>query len=268
MADLPHIYRRMRPKLVSARRQMTDMPKTIPDVVIELKLQDLPDADSMWDEKQHPDKRIPLSFWECFWVEIKNLDIGDGRMNRLGILNAMTATPRDDETGLGHCTGWVGAIFDAKGRPVKSLDMARLASGDTTGFEDFDLAVASMLFRTLYLVDTHYGTAASDKPEALAPLTEWVDPPRPNELPPSLRMFERRKDTVTYHRMSDQDVRRSVAPAPESHARDPNDEPSCRMRDHSVRGHWRTYRSGRRVWINTHRRGDPELGTVTKVLMA
>ena len=36
-------------------------------------------------------------------------------------------------------------------------------------------------------------------------------------------------------------------------------------RQHSVRGHWRRYRkSGKRVWISSHVRGDPKLGIITK----
>lgn len=35
-------------------------------------------------------------------------------------------------------------------------------------------------------------------------------------------------------------------------------------RDHEVRGHWRTYKSGKRTWIRSHRRGDETLGTIAK----
>lgn len=36
-------------------------------------------------------------------------------------------------------------------------------------------------------------------------------------------------------------------------------------RQHSVRGHWRRYRkTGQRVWISPHLRGDPKLGVITK----
>lgn len=47
----------------------------------------------------------------------------------------------------------------------------------------------------------------------------------------------------------------------------PPSEPSgIRMREHDVRGHWRTYSSGVRVWVRSHKRGDPELGRVTRVI--
>ncbi len=45
------------------------------------------------------------------------------------------------------------------------------------------------------------------------------------------------------------------------------DEPSgIRMREHDVRGHWRTYSTGVRVWVRSHKRGDPEIGRVTRVI--
>jgi hypothetical protein len=40
--------------------------------------------------------------------------------------------------------------------------------------------------------------------------------------------------------------------------------PKFRKRDHGVRGHWRTYKTGKRVWVHAHRRGDAALGTVAQ----
>jgi hypothetical protein len=49
----------------------------------------------------------------------------------------------------------------------------------------------------------------------------------------------------------------------------PPEQPSgIKMREHDVRGHWRTYSSGVRVWVRSHKRGDPELGCVTRVIGA
>ena len=36
-----------------------------------------------------------------------------------------------------------------------------------------------------------------------------------------------------------------------------------RRRDHGVKGHWRAYKNGKRIFIAAHRRGDKKLGTVT-----
>jgi hypothetical protein len=35
-------------------------------------------------------------------------------------------------------------------------------------------------------------------------------------------------------------------------------------RNHEVRGHFRNYKSGKRVWISNHKRGDESLGVITK----
>jgi hypothetical protein len=38
-----------------------------------------------------------------------------------------------------------------------------------------------------------------------------------------------------------------------------------KKKDHAVKGHWRHYKSGAKVWVRPHRRGDPELGTTTNI---
>lgn len=41
---------------------------------------------------------------------------------------------------------------------------------------------------------------------------------------------------------------------------------NVRVRNHPVRGHWRTLKSGRLVWVRAHRRGDASLGVITRVV--
>lgn len=71
----------------------------------------------------------------------------------------------------------------------------------------------------------------------------------------------RKGDTISFTRLMD------LGKLP-----DPNYEPpepgssGIKKKEHDVIGHWRTYKSGVRVWVNPHRRGDPELGKVTKVI--
>lgn len=45
-------------------------------------------------------------------------------------------------------------------------------------------------------------------------------------------------------------------------ARDVQTGEVIRKREHAVRGFWRTLRSGNKVWVRAHTRGDPALGTV------
>ncbi len=35
-------------------------------------------------------------------------------------------------------------------------------------------------------------------------------------------------------------------------------------RNHGVRGHWRTFPNGKKTWVRSHRRGDENLGTISK----
>lgn len=46
----------------------------------------------------------------------------------------------------------------------------------------------------------------------------------------------------------------------------PSEPSGIRMREHDVRGHWRTYSTGARVWVRSHKRGDAALGRVDRVI--
>lgn len=46
----------------------------------------------------------------------------------------------------------------------------------------------------------------------------------------------------------------------------PENPSGIHMREHDVRGHWRTYSSGVRVWVRPHKRGDASLGRVQRVI--
>ena len=39
-----------------------------------------------------------------------------------------------------------------------------------------------------------------------------------------------------------------------------------RKKEHEVVGHWRHYKSGAKVWVRPHKRGDPDLGRITSVI--
>jgi len=39
-----------------------------------------------------------------------------------------------------------------------------------------------------------------------------------------------------------------------------------RKKEHDVIGHYRTYKNGAKVWVRPHKRGDPTLGVVTKLI--
>lgn len=76
--------------------------------------------------------------------------------------------------------------------------------------------------------------------------------------------YSREGDTLRFVRLPD-----LASAAGLSRQRDyerPAEPSGIRMREHDVRGHWRTYASGVRVWVRPHTRGDPDLGRVTRVI--
>jgi hypothetical protein len=81
----------------------------------------------------------------------------------------------------------------------------------------------------------------------------------------SARILERVGDTVRYARMSELS---SKSGHNKLRGYEPPEPCSSGIKkcEHQVRGHWRTYSSGVRVWVKSHRRGDPELGTTTRVI--
>lgn len=87
------------------------------------------------------------------------------------------------------------------------------------------------------------------------------------------RAYEKAEDCVRYARLHDLRSLAGLAhnapqAAPDLQEPADPDGSGIRKRDHAVRGHWRTYRNGARVWVQAHRRGDPELGSVTRVIRA
>ena len=79
------------------------------------------------------------------------------------------------------------------------------------------------------------------------------------------KVFERQGDTIRYTKLDDLRTAAGQATQRDYDAPEPGAS-GIRKCEHDVRGHWRTYKSGVRVWVKSHKRGDPELGTTTRVL--
>lgn len=73
-------------------------------------------------------------------------------------------------------------------------------------------------------------------------------------------IYYREENTVKFKRIYD--VKK--LPSPEYEPPEPGSS-GIKKRDHQVKGHYRTYKSGVKVWVKPHRRGDPALGSVTSV---
>lgn len=76
--------------------------------------------------------------------------------------------------------------------------------------------------------------------------------------------FIRRGDTFRYDRVDN--LASASGHAMQRGYERPKEPSGIRMREHDVRGHWRTYSSGVRVWVRPHKRGDASLGQSRRIL--
>jgi hypothetical protein len=194
---------------------------------------------------------VPLTFFAHFWLELC-----EGSKHMIGTDNKLDIRYEGD--GIAAITSWTCRTYMPDGLPYEMLpfingDYERQGASDELQARG---SVAVALLKTLYLVHQVYDQAAADKPKLPASPTMWVNPPDVGALRIAA---ERVGDTVRYVPLTQETYTRT---RDEMHS----DEPAYRKREHDVRGHWRTYRSGRRVWVREHTRGDASLGRVTRVI--
>lgn len=115
-------------------------------------------------------------------------------------------------------------------------------------FDDMQKLVAAIYMRAAVLLASY--TAATADVSVLTGMRK------------SPAAWEREGDTLRYAPVTDI---RSVSGLTRPYER-PAEPSGIRMREHDVRGHWRTFPSGVRVWVRPHKRGDADLGRVTRVI--
>lgn len=76
--------------------------------------------------------------------------------------------------------------------------------------------------------------------------------------------YRREGDTMRFAKLDD--LASAAGQARQRDYQRPEEPSGIKMREHDVRGYWRTYPSGVRVWVRPHKRGDASLGRVTRVL--
>jgi hypothetical protein len=77
-------------------------------------------------------------------------------------------------------------------------------------------------------------------------------------------LFVREGDKLIYSRI--EDVRSHAGQSRQRGYEKPAEPSGIHKRQHDVRGHWREYSSGVRVYVKSHQRGDPALGRVTRII--
>lgn len=118
------------------------------------------------------------------------------------------------------------------------------------GLSDLETIVKAQYFQAAYTLHIH-----TERPAEVSVNTLTRNSPR---------AYRREGDTLRFTQLADL---ASAAGQARQRGYEPPAEPSgIRMREHDVRGHWRTYASGVRVWVRPHTRGDPDLGRVTRVI--
>jgi hypothetical protein len=74
-------------------------------------------------------------------------------------------------------------------------------------------------------------------------------------------VYYREGDVVKWKRIFNM----SRLPSPEYCRPEPGSS-GIKKKQHDVIGHYRRYKNGAKVWVNPHKRGNPELGIVTKLI--
>jgi len=120
------------------------------------------------------------------------------------------------------------------------------------GLSDLETIVKAQYFQAAYTLHTYTERAAEVSVNTLS-----------RNAPSAYR---REGDTLRFARIDD--LASAAGQARQRGYERPAEPSGIRMRDHAVRGHWRTFPSGVRVWVRPHRRGDASIGTVTRVVTA
>lgn len=187
------------------------------------------------------DDRVPLELFERVWFEFDDA--------------ALYARAVEDQVEEGNVTTFILSVFDTKGKKWDGFRVNLMQPSLSLAGLDGDLLQARKLIIAEFIAVSHHLWKISNEPAPASINTLTRNQPA---------AFIRIGDTLRYEKASSL---RSRAGQEAQRCYDPPSDPSgIKKRDHAVRGHWRTYKSGVKVWVKSHRRGDPELGTVTRVL--
>lgn len=118
------------------------------------------------------------------------------------------------------------------------------------GLTDLETVIKAQYFQAAFTLHLH-----TERPADMSVVTASRNAPK---------SYRREGDTLRYVRISD--IASAAGLARLRDYQRPEDPSGIRMREHEVRGHWRTFSSGMRVWVRPHKRGDPDLGRVTRVV--
>lgn len=221
------MIKRLPPIFAAARFKMPA--EALPAVVFVMDRQREAEADTIIAENDRRD--VKIEHFGRWWVECANI----------GILSTMSG---EDEYTL-----WVWGKRSGPQKPF-ALHTADLKADVYERLTDWQKVAAATYIRGA-LVLASYTAQAAD----VSVLTGERKSPV---------SFTREGDTLRYARVTDLQTASGLI---RQRAYEPPAETSgIRMREHDVRGHWRTFSTGARIWVRAHKRGDPDLGRVTRVI--
>lgn len=246
---LPKIF-----NLVKMRLKPKDRPGIVFDVITN---NTLPDFSKTLREKSNKasiddDKSIGMIFYSSVWYEFREFgllvkinDLTTSKDTR-GLIRTLPTSASEVRISV---FGNDGYLVDSHDYP---LDIE--ANSNLLTKKDKDSTFRKIVFGDFMMVSAYIYDAVEEKQFNM----ESVDTGM--RLKPSA--FIRVGDTVRYEAITD-----IAAHSINSRTYTKPEEPSgIRKKEHDVRGHWRHYPSGAKVWVRAHRRGDPSLGSVTKVI--
>jgi hypothetical protein len=192
--------------------------------------------------------RMELHFWKNFWLELPY-----GSAPRKPIKMALHCILLDeDNPDFGNIFVHVyNQDGHSRGRfLMRDHWLAERANptAEETAYEGFSACIAYTL---------HYLTLRGHE--------EAAGGVRPQPKGRRIEYYGKVGDTFRYERISLDEVRRHAVFTANGKRPDEDSKSMYHKRQHDVAGHWRQYKSGKRVFVRAHKRGDPTLGIVTKV---
>jgi hypothetical protein len=254
MKALPKIFEKVRFGIA---------PNLRPGVILDTRIDAYAMVDAevrrFYEENPQANFQLQIRFWKNFWIEstIRDLEVPD--------------KPTKKFAAHCHCADGIMdfsqvsvTVWDEAGRKRGSFRMseywhdlftksASALDGLTDTQRAFE-ALAAVITFTLH----YYNSRISENVDVIS---EYGVPPESADM----RVYGKIGDTFRYERLSVAMVKKLYVPLAEPALNLDQDGPAYHKRQHEVIGHWRQYRSGRRVFIHAHKRGDPELGVVTKI---
>lgn len=245
MGKLPLIFDHVRFKLPEARR---------PNVVINMQRDPFDIVNEWLDAADDEHYTLEISFWRRFWLEIP---YRDSAKKAYGMLCEVLSEDLQNFESM-RVTVY-NSSYENRGQFMVGEYFAKLIDESDPIAVAYSGLCSSLSYTLHYLNVRERYEKGSDDSIASAQRKNKVE------------YHAQAGDTIRYIRVNTDEVRKARIQARTKHTQPEvvevadKEGPGHHKRQHDVAGHWRTYKSGKRVFVRAHQRGDPALGTVIRV---